>query len=201
MKLKVAFTIVSVLLVLSLAALGALVYQMYAGGMMVLRGPSGDAPWRASLGRFERLETPRPVPQFTFKARSGAVVDIADYRGHVVLVNLWATWCAPCVKEMPSLARLQAELRDLAVLAISQDDRGAEVVDPFLQRVPVPGLAVFLDPTRAASRAFHIEGLPTSFLIDREGRLVGGLEGVAEWDSPRMLNLLRDYVRPRPKTG
>ena len=96
---------------------------------------------------------------------------------------------------MPSLDRLQAQLGGrLRVLAISEDRKGAEVVDPFLGKLDVKAMTIYLDPSAHAQQAFGIRGLPTTFLMDPEGALRGKLEGAAEWDSPKMLALIERYL-------
>jgi len=196
MRLKLALRVVTVVVVLCLAVLGTLLYraaQEEQGASLALVPQETRAD--AIIGKFTPVMPPRPAPALHFTARSGETVSLAAFRGHVVLVNLWATWCAPCVQEMPSLARLQAKLPDLAVLAISQDRRGAAAVDPFLARLDLRGLAAFLDPDNDASRAFDVVGLPTSILIDRSGRIVGELVGAADWDAPAMVRRIGDYLR------
>ena len=95
---------------------------------------------------------------------------------------------------MPSLARLQAKLGDLAVVAVSEDRRGAELVDPFIAKLGLQGLAIYLDPKSEVGHALGVGGLPTSFLIDRDGAVLGELEGAAEWDGPEMAKLLDKYL-------
>jgi hypothetical protein len=96
---------------------------------------------------------------------------------------------------MPSLDRLQARLGDrVRVLAISEDRKGPEVVDPFLGKLDVKAMTIYLDPGARAQQAFGIRGLPTTFLIDPDGALRGKVEGAAEWDSPKMVTLLERYV-------
>lgn len=195
MALRFALRTVTVLIVLCVAVLGVLLYRMAEperGARLAL--VPGDAPARAAIGKFTALVQPRPAPDVNFAGTSGATQSLAALRGRVVLVNFWATWCAPCIKEMPSLVRLQAKLGDLAVLAVSEDRRGAELVEPFLAKYQLTGLATFLDPKNTVGHAFGVEGLPTSILIDRDGRIVGELQGAAEWDSPAMLKLIGDYL-------
>jgi thiol-disulfide isomerase/thioredoxin len=136
-----------------------------------------------------------PAPPVSFADQSGKTATLADFRGRVVLVNLWATWCAPCIKEMPSLARLQAKLGGLKVLAISEDRQAATVVPPFIEKNRIEGLAIYLDPKNDVDHALEVGGLPTSFLIDRDGRILGELEGAAEWDSPAMVSLIEGYLK------
>ncbi len=195
------FGAVMVLVVLCLA--GALAAFSWPGaplrrddGSIVSSIPDTGAPQEAALGQFTPLDPPRPAPELRFMTRDGKPVSLADFRGRFLLVNLWATWCAPCVREMPSLERLQARLGNrLAVLAISEDRGGAPVVDPFLARHGLEGLAVYLDPKTAALRAFAVQGLPTSFLIDPDGRILGLLEGGADWDAPDMVARLERFLR------
>jgi thiol-disulfide isomerase/thioredoxin len=161
-----------------------------------LAADRGAPPEAAPLGQLTPLEPPRPAPDLTFTTLDGVPRKLADFRGRVVLVNLWATWCGPCVREMPSLDRLQAALGDrLTVLAISEDQGAAHVVEPFLAKLGLARLAVFLDPAAAAHDAFRVRGLPTSFLIDKEGRILGSLEGAAMWDAPAMIARLERYLR------
>jgi thiol-disulfide isomerase/thioredoxin len=192
---------VIVLVVLCLAGLLAAFYWPGAplrrdNGSIMSSQPDTGAPQEAALGQFTPLDRPLPAPELGFATRDGRVVRLADFRGRFVLVNLWATWCAPCVREMPSLDRLQARLGErLAVLAISEDRGGGKVVEPFLGKLGLERLAVYLDPKTAAQQAFGARGLPTSFLIDRDGRILGRLEGAAAWDSPDMLARLEGYLR------
>jgi thiol-disulfide isomerase/thioredoxin len=159
-------------------------------------GSEDEAPRSATLGQFTPLDPPRPAPEASFADRDGTPRRLVDFRGRWVLVNLWATWCAPCVREMPSLDRLQAKLGSrLTVLAISEDRGGASVVDPFLDKLGLAALAIYLDPKGGVGQALGAQGLPTSLLIDDQGRLRGSLEGAAEWDSPKMVATLERYLR------
>jgi thiol-disulfide isomerase/thioredoxin len=156
---------------------------------------AGETAQTRTLGQFTPLDPPRPAPEAGFTERDGTPRRLADFRGHFVLVNLWATWCAPCVREMPSLDRLQAKLGNrLMVLAISEDRGGAQVVDPFIAKLGLKALAAYLDPKSAIGEELEIGGLPTSFLIDDQGRVLGRLEGAAEWDSPRMVATIERYL-------
>lgn len=123
-------------------------------------------------------------------------VTLADYEGQVLLVNFWATWCAPCVEEMPALDALQAELggEDFQVLVISNDRNGLEMVEPFYREHGLDSLGIWLDPRGHLMRALETRGLPTSFVIDREGQVVARAEGAAPWDSNEALALLRWYM-------
>jgi thiol-disulfide isomerase/thioredoxin len=152
---------------------------------------------QAPLGQFVPSSPPRPAPQIHFTAADGKAVSLGDFAGRLVLVNLWATWCAPCRREMPSLDRLQTRLGDkITILAISEDMGGDKAVAPFVAKLGLKALKTYLDPKNAVGQAFKVDGLPTSFLIDRQGRVLGRVEGEADWDSPKMLAVIKPFVAP-----
>ena len=190
-----------VLVLVTLAAVGGLAF-LYLADAPVLRGVAspadrgtGGGSAAAEPGQFTPLDPPRPAPELSFAARDGSPARLADFRGHWVLVNLWATWCAPCLREMPSLDRLQAMVGDrLAIVAVSQDRGGAPVVDPFLEQLRLTALRIYLDPKGAAGRELAVRGLPTTFLLDGDGRIRAQLEGAAEWDSPGMHAAIERYL-------
>lgn len=135
----------------------------------------------------------KDVPEISFLLESGAATSLAPWKGRVVLVNLWATWCAPCREEMPSLARLQSEMGspDFEVVAISVDRKGLEVSAKFLNEVNATALKLYADPSTEALGKFMAVGLPSSILIDRQGREIGRLAGPAEWDSAEAKALIK----------
>lgn len=129
---------------------------------------------------------PQPVPEIAFQTLDGRETTLAAFAGKVVVLNLWATWCAPCREEMPALDRLQAMFadRDVIVLALSVDRAGPERVQKFLDDIGVQHLHVYRDPKAAATRALKVPGLPATLLIDRQGREAGRVLGIAAWDGP-----------------
>jgi peroxiredoxin len=113
----------------------------------------------------------RPAPAFTLTDTSGHPVQLKDYRGQVVLLDFWATWCHGCKLEIPWFAEFQKTYgpRGLAVVGVAMDDQGLQVVKPFLAQTPVPYRMLIGNP--ATARQFAIDNLPDTFLIDRDGRL------------------------------
>ena len=151
------------------------------------------------LGEFIPESAPQPAPETAFTDADGKPMSFADFRGKPIVVNLWATWCKPCLKEMPSLDRLQAELDGkLAVLAVSEDRGGAQRVGPFVAAMGLQKLKIYLDPQSEVGHAFNVRGLPTSIVIDAGGRVVGRVEGAAEWDSAAMLAALKPFLASGP---
>ena len=175
------------------AALFALLLVLPSALSMARAEPAaGD---QAPLGEFIPASPPHPAPRVSFTDIDGKTLDLSDFAGKLVLVNLWATWCAPCRHEMPSLQRLQTRLGDkIAILAISEDMEGNKAVEPFIAKLGLNAVKTYLDPKNAVGRAFGVDGLPTSFLIDRQGRVLGHVEGEAEWDSPKMLAVIEPLL-------
>lgn len=149
------------------------------------------------LGQFVPASPPRPAPHVSFADAAGETVNLSDFAGKVVVLNLWATWCAPCRREMPSLERLQTRFGDkITILAISEDIGGNKVVAPFIAKFGLKTIKTYLDPKNTVGQAFKVDGLPTSLLIDRQGRVLGRVEGEARWDSPEMLAVIEPLLTP-----
>lgn len=166
-------------------------------GIAAARADDADV----KIGKFIPAEPPQPAPEVSFTDDVGANVALADFRGRFLIVNLWATWCQPCLKEMPSLAALQQRIGPaLAVLAISEDRAGEDVVKPFAAKLSLDKLLkIYLDPKSAVGRAFGARGLPTSIVIDRDGLVLGKVEGQADWDSEAMRARLATLMPPDVK--
>jgi thiol-disulfide isomerase/thioredoxin len=160
-------------------------------------GLSGAEPAQAGgMEQFTLNNPPLPVPETRFLDAAGKDVALADFKGRVLLVNFWATWCAPCIQELPSLDRLQAEIggKDFTVLTINEDRQGAAVAGPFLEKHGLKHLGTHADRQMALARALDLHGMPSTYLVDRKGRIVGSLVGPAEWDSPAAKALIRRHI-------
>jgi len=146
--------------------------------------------------RFVRWHTPRALPAVAFTDESGRATAFEQFRGRVVLLNVWATWCVPCREEMPTLDRLQAQLGgpDFEVVALSIDQGGVAEVRKFYQEVGIKHLRIYNDPTADATARLNILGIPATLLIDRAGREVGRALGPAEWDAPDVAELIREHL-------
>ncbi|WP_436081761.1 TlpA family protein disulfide reductase [Pararhizobium sp. LjRoot235] len=164
-------------------------------GIFMLRSPVAPALEGTPKG-FVLNEVPSSLPEVQFTDDEGRPRALADFRGKVVLLNMWATWCLPCRKEMPTLDRLQAALGGggFEVVALSVDRQGAEAVKTFYSEIGVRNLAVHVDASGQALSALAAVGLPTTILIDPEGRELGRLMGPAEWDAKDMVAFLKPIV-------
>lgn len=146
-------------------------------------------------------EAPKPTASIAFEDDQGRQRNLAEFRGKVVLLNIWATWCGPCRREMPSLDRLQGLLSgaDFDVVALSIDRSGIETVRKFYADVGIRNLPIYLDSSGKAARELATIGVPATLLIDRAGREIGRLIGPAEWDEPDIVQFLKRIIAQ--KTG
>jgi thiol-disulfide isomerase/thioredoxin len=136
-----------------------------------------------------------PAP-ISFVAVDGSRHALSEFLGHGMVVNLWATWCAPCVAELPSLSALSRKLapQDIAVLPLSSDRGGAARVRTFFGQHDISGLPILLDPQGAAAEAWGARGIPTTVIIDRKGMMRARAEGAADWATPEAAALVRRLV-------
>jgi thiol-disulfide isomerase/thioredoxin len=172
-----------------LAAREAAIFPSVGSGPLGTPGPSDGAPFIA-------LQTPRPVPEIGFTNGDDAPLTLGDFHGRMVLLNVWATWCVPCRKEMPALDRLQAKLGGprFTVVPLSIDHRGRDVVARFYRELGLKSLGIYVDKSGNAISAVNAVGMPTTLLIDAQGRELGHVIGPAEWDGHAMLSLLSHYL-------
>ena len=156
-------------------------------------GPGRNPLSTGEMAAFVFKPAPEPLPEVAFTDAHGKPRTLADWKGRVVLLNLWATWCAPCRKEMPQLESLQKELGSdkFEVVALSVDRTGIAGAKKFLDQIKVERLGVYADATARAGSALRAIGMPTTLLIDREGREIGRLIGPAEWDGADAKRLIQ----------
>lgn len=155
---------------------------------------------KAARGQVAGMQAPpkaRPAPELRFKGPDGTETALSDLKGRLLLVNLWATWCAPCKAEMPALDRLQDALAgpDFSVVAINVDTRNLDKPAEWLRQTGIQRLAFYADPggrvLPAIQRDTGSTGLPTTMLIDAHGCTIGVMKGPAEWSGPDGLALIR----------
>ncbi len=156
---------------------------------------------RGEVAALVARRDPGPLPDLSFQSPDGAPLTLANFRGRTVLLNLWATWCAPCRKEMPALDKLQAELGgpDFEVVSINIDQRGEDRPAKFLNDIGVARLVRYADASakvfsdlKIAGKAF---GMPTTILIDRNGCEIANLAGPAEWASPEAVAVVKAALK------
>jgi peroxiredoxin len=142
---------------------------------------------------------PRLAPDFAVPDLAGKAVRLSGFRGKVVLLNLWTTWCPPCREEMPSMERLYARLRDreFELLAVSQDEDGRQVVEPFVRELRL-SFPVLIDPERQVGDRYGVWGYPETFVIDRNGYVVERVIGPRDWASQESVAALEALIAAAP---
>ena len=158
-----------------------------------------DGGGNAVSVNFVFFDKPRPLPDVRFVDGAGQSRSLADLRGHPLVLNIWATWCVPCRQEMPTLERLQAALNgsDTLVVPLSIDRKGRLAVAAFYREIGIKSLGTYVDQSGDATHLLGVSGIPTTFLVDRDGREIGQKIGPADWDSPDMVALIRGRLKPR----
>lgn len=199
---------IALILLMAVIAAAALLYDTVTDGgeaeppRSVAAGPAAEGTqkvkpvpdWGAAL---ERLNPPEAAPTVAFSDGEGTAMTLADFEGQGVVVNLWATWCGPCVHEMPSLNRLQAAVADdgIRVVAVSSDREGMAKVGPFLAEHGLDRLEPYLDPKGEFTRSLNGRSLPSTYILNPEGQIVARYVGPAEWDAPELVEAVRELAR------
>ncbi|MCZ6842640.1 MAG: TlpA disulfide reductase family protein [SAR324 cluster bacterium] len=178
----------------------ALLFLAVAALLLVPAHTAAHAPQRHGfdLVIFKR---PLPAPDFKLISPSGKPVRLSDFKGKTVLLNFWATWCPPCVREMPSMEALYKKYkqRNFAVLAISLDEGGATAVKPFIEKLALT-FPIALDPENKVSKVYGARDLPSSFILDAKGQVIAAAKGEREWFSPDAVSYMEELLAQQAQT-
>ncbi|MEJ2642297.1 MAG: TlpA disulfide reductase family protein [Desulfosarcinaceae bacterium] len=136
-----------------------------------------------------------PAPEFALPGLDGATGRLSDYRGKVVFLNIWATWCAPCREEMPSMQKLYQEMKGLPfeILAVSIDILGAKTVGPFMEELKL-SFPALLDPQGTIGRLYGTTGVPETFIINQQGIITAKVIGARNWSAPEAIKTFKNLV-------
>lgn len=145
---------------------------------------------------YRNLTNTPEAPLVEFSDKDGNKVTLDAFKGKTVLLNFWATWCPPCIREMPALNELATEFKekDFVVVAIATGRQGREKPDTFLKKRKLNDIISYHDPDQNFMRMMNINTLPVSFMIDKEGKMQGGVIGMTEWNSPEAKTVLRELL-------
>ena len=154
-------------------------------------------PKSGDMNKFTENNPSIESPSTPFMDPSGKEVTLHEFKKSWTLINFWATWCAPCINELPSLAKLESKINNpkFKLLLISIDRSGPRVFQPFLKKLGLTSLKSGSDPKASLMRKLGLTGIPTTLLISPTGRIVGKLEGAAKWDAPSAVELVNFYLR------
>jgi len=159
-------------------------------------GSTAGAPPSSATAGFVFYAQPSVLPEIAFTDGDRRKLSLAAFHGHPIILNIWATWCGPCRKEMPTLERLQILLgrSNALVLPLSIDRQGASVIKQFYAELGLTALGIYVDTSAKVARDLNTIGIPTTLLIDRDGREIGRAVGATEWDSPEVVTLIRQHL-------
>ena len=161
----------------------------------------GKPPIKGIVSNFIELRRPAPAPITPLLSRDQGQINLESFHGKVVLLNFWATWCVPCVRELPSLSRLNAQLSDknFQVILVSQDRGGFKQTDAFIEKHKIDIPYAYIDNKLKYSRAMEVNSLPTTILIGTNGIEIGRLVGSIEWDHSEAVALINYYLKHKIK--
>lgn len=190
-------TVLSMVLMVSLAACdrgSGEAGQEFADGKAQEEGETIESG-QGMVGKLDISQRGAEMVDTSFQAPDGSTVKLSDFTGKPLLVNIWATWCAPCIVEMPMLDKLAAREKDrLKVLVVSQDIQGAEKVMPFFERGNFQELEPYIDPENGLSFGFGSGLMPTTVLYDAQGKEVWRVVGAMDWDGAKAATLMEDTL-------
>ena len=188
-SLSTGKTVTLIIAAVMLTVLGSFIHMHFNGEAQ----SEQCEPEKGVLPKFILSDRPLKVPDNTFHDNNQKGRRLSNYLGRSLVLNFWATWCAPCIKEMPNLDRLRPILTssNIDVLAVSEDREGLHIVRKFYAAHNLKELEILIDPKGKLLRAAGGRGLPTTILIDQQGYEVGRLLGVADWDAPESIRFLK----------
>jgi peroxiredoxin len=139
------------------------------------------------------IEEELPAPDFTLPGLNGELISLSEFKGNVVLINIWATWCPPCVYEMPSMEKLHQQFKNekFKILAISIDSQGAKAVAPFMKNHNLT-FQTLIDPAGTIRTSYGVNSIPQSFIIDKQGHLLKKIIGPIDWATPEVFRFFRE---------
>jgi len=171
----------------------SMIFLLVVGiGIIVLLQTKDDS---LNLTGQARLGKGVKAPDFTLPGLDGTMVRLSDRKGKVVFLNIWATWCPPCVEEMPSMEKLYQKLKgeDFEILAVSIDKNGAEAVAPFMKKYNLSFTAL-IDSKESLKYKYQTTGVPESYIIDKNGTIVEKVIGPRNWSSPEAVRIFQELA-------
>ena len=175
-------------IIISLSVITAIAFGFLYGNGLLSVHHGLEPPEALAVLKLEK--EPKNAPSVAFTDPTGRRYALEEFRGRYALVNLWATWCAPCVAELPALVRLQARVPGLRVVAINTDRKGIDAA-AFLQANRPRALTPYRDSDVVMLKSFKAFGLPLTVLIDPQGKIIARAEGPADWDSPEAVKYFK----------
>ena len=151
---------------------------------------------QSSIDRISVLPETYPIDVVPFSDSNGKPVDFSQYRGKVIMVNMWATWCPPCVRELPAIERLASKFdkAQFEILPISIDLNGKEQVEPFLKELGMEDFTSYYDEKQQLGQVFPLDTIPATFILNKEGELIAFVRTFVDWDDEKAVELIQSFI-------
>ena len=171
-------------------------YALAPSGANAQNIPALDGLLTGDMIKLRLDDTPERLPEEDFGTLDGREGSLEAYRGKVILLNFWATWCAPCRVEMPHLETVNAEMGgdEFAVVTLATGRNNPAAISRFFDEINVETLPTYVDPKSTVARGAEVRGLPVTLLIDREGFVLGRVEGIADWSAPEARTVIQAVI-------
>lgn len=153
-------------------------------------------PIESTVDLINVLPQTYPIKPVAFNDVNGKAIDISHYKGKVIMVNMWATWCPPCIRELPAIERLATKFKseDFVLLPISIDAEGKQQVQPFLNSLGMTGFSSYYDPEQNLGKVFPLDTIPATFILDQNGQLIAFVRSFVDWDDAKVISLIQSFI-------
>ncbi|ESE42970.1 TlpA disulfide reductase family protein [Shewanella decolorationis] len=181
----------------ALAAILASLSVAFAGGVQAYPGmQQANKPIESTVDLINVLPKTYPIEPVAFSDVDGKALDFSQYKGKVVMVNMWATWCPPCVRELPAIERLATKFKaeEFALLPISIDADGKQQVQPFLTSLGMANFNSYYDPEQNLGQVFPLDTIPATFILDQNGQLIAFVRSFVDWDDAKAVSLIQGFI-------
>lgn len=153
-------------------------------------------PMESTVDLINVLPKTFPIEPVTFNDVDGKTIDFSQFKGKIIMVNMWATWCPPCVRELPAIERLATKFKaeDFVLLPISIDAEGKQQVQPFLSSLGMPNFNSYYDQPQSLGDVFPLDTIPATFILDQQGQLIAFVRSYVDWDDAKAISLIQGFI-------
>ncbi|MCS6176655.1 TlpA family protein disulfide reductase [Shewanella baltica] len=153
-------------------------------------------PMESTVDLINVLPKTFPIEPVAFNDVDGKAIDFSQFKGKIIMVNMWATWCPPCVRELPAIERLATKFKaeDFVLLPISIDAEGKQQVQPFLSSLGMPNFNSYYDQPQSLGDVFPLDTIPATFILDQQGQLIAFVRSYVDWDDAKAVSLIQGFI-------
>ncbi|MCS6137384.1 TlpA family protein disulfide reductase [Shewanella baltica] len=153
-------------------------------------------PMESTVDLINVLPKTFPIEPVAFNDVDGKAIDFSQFKGKIIMVNMWATWCPPCVRELPAIERLATKFKaeDFILLPISIDAEGKQQVQPFLSSLGMPNFNSYYDQPQSLGDVFPLDTIPATFILDQQGQLIAFVRSYVDWDDAKAVTLIQGFI-------